>query len=555
MRLTLRNGVSALLLLAAIVRPAAAQHLSKRVTVSLLTGGVGGTVPFGERFTVIGKAPARIERATLLFSANCADTTRQDSVDTWIPDPRVGSDSFALRVPAVSANTYFCLWFRLHIKPDSGQQVRMQQRVADSVRTAFERASQAWPTGTATLLSFQRSLIRAVQSAVGDSVRFLPNSVFDTTWSSPPRLRQQTDSVLSMGGDTAAFLMMSLTGVTRQRATSLADALREAGIEEALRKRRRHLDSYRMASSSAEASLRRVFADPGVTVVPSLVRGNPALATLLCQAAPDIALLDLFRIGTSADQYLAFVAAGRLTLAATMTPAQVAVAVPDSLSPAQIAARRARLDSTTAQLVRLRTLVAQFSGASLVETALADVGEAVLQLRQVRDADNLLDVAIGTITAGPFVVPVTISNIGGLQARAKGYISADFGLAYSAPLGQMLAYAGANFYLRSVNRDVPLTGLFGRTRDRLSFNVGVVFTKVARAGEREGLLGDASVLAGAGYRTLDWLRVGAGAVLFRSNDPANPAGTDRVITGAWYLSLSLDQDLKDLVGGLLSLFK
>jgi len=113
-------------------------------------------------------------------------------------------------------------------------------------------------------------------------------------------------------------------------------------------------------------------------------------------------------------------------------------------------------------------------------------------------------------------------------------------------------YVGSNIYFRPVNRDAPLRSRGGFLR-RFSVNLGVSTNSVARSGRRTDLFGSQSVIAGAGYRLTDIFRVGAGAVVFRAEDP-NPLLSRKRLAVSPYAALSFDFSLAKTFKGIGNLF-
>jgi hypothetical protein len=75
-----------------------------------------------------------------------------------------------------------------------------------------------------------------------------------------------------------------------------------------------------------------------------------------------------------------------------------------------------------------------------------------------------------------------------------------------------------------------------------------------RVQTRDNLFGNQALLAGAGLRITDTIRLGAGALLFKEKDP-NPLITRFRVASTYYFSLSFDLNVaKAFKGGLGGLF-
>jgi hypothetical protein len=116
----------------------------------------------------------------------------------------------------------------------------------------------------------------------------------------------------------------------------------------------------------------------------------------------------------------------------------------------------------------------------------------------------------------------------------------------------VLPYFGANFYTRAVNRDVPLSVL-GGFRRRFSFLLGVTYSSVKEMdGDRvlrDDLFGSQALVAGAGLRLTDAARINGGVIVLQENSP-NPLIDDLRLTEEYFVSISFDWNIKNLLGKL-----
>jgi len=128
------------------------------------------------------------------------------------------------------------------------------------------------------------------------------------------------------------------------------------------------------------------------------------------------------------------------------------------------------------------------------------------------------------------------------------YISMDTGLLYGFALNEVLPYVGANFYLRPVNKDAPLSraGSFGH---RFALTAGVTLKSVAKTNVREDAFFNGALVLGAGFRISPSARASGGVLYFKEFDtnPSKPSARHPAV--AFYLGLSLDFDIaKALLG-------
>ncbi len=136
------------------------------------------------------------------------------------------------------------------------------------------------------------------------------------------------------------------------------------------------------------------------------------------------------------------------------------------------------------------------------------------------------------------------------STSANDYVSADAGLLYAGEISESVFYLGANFYLRPVNKRVPLSRRGGFTR-RFAFTLGITLQGIDDdVGTRDNLFHTQSVMMGAGYRLSQYIRAGTGLLLFRERDPETfPLSEDTRLTVTPYVSVSFDADVgKQLLG-------
>lgn len=148
---------------------------------------------------------------------------------------------------------------------------------------------------------------------------------------------------------------------------------------------------------------------------------------------------------------------------------------------------------------------------------------------------------------------------GDFATRAKRYISADVGFAVAPDAGEIFPYLGVNIYFRPINKEVPLKFLKKRKGNmegyrstmghRLSFMIGISVSSLEKEGERKNLFNKNALMVGAGYRIFDALRLGTGLLVFKSIPPA-PSNSSPKIDFTWFLSASLDWDIRKTLGGL-----
>src|SRR6185503_8879409 len=144
------------------------------------------------------------------------------------------------------------------------------------------------------------------------------------------------------------------------------------------------------------------------------------------------------------------------------------------------------------------------------------------------------------------------STLGNFTTSQKNYISLDAGLSWAPELEEVVPYLGTNIYFRPVNRNAPLSSLgnFRQTFSRrFSMTFGLTASSIAdessAGGTQTDLFGNQSLMLGAGLRVTDAMRLGAGAIVFKEDDPS-PLINEEKLNTSYYLSLSFDIDVVSL---------
>src|SRR5262249_45263602 len=146
------------------------------------------------------------------------------------------------------------------------------------------------------------------------------------------------------------------------------------------------------------------------------------------------------------------------------------------------------------------------------------------------------------------------------DTRARSYVSADVGVAWSRPIDSFFFYVGANFYFGPVNKKAPLRWSDpGNFRKRVALMAAIpinafdetqtVNTLSSSGVTLKGVLGDRPILLGAGLRLNDLVRASGGAVFFRVQNPNPLIATDRV-DYSWFVAFSIDWDLRGMFAAL-----
>lgn len=142
----------------------------------------------------------------------------------------------------------------------------------------------------------------------------------------------------------------------------------------------------------------------------------------------------------------------------------------------------------------------------------------------------------------------------GASTADNDYVSADIGMLYASSIGKTAAYIGANFYLRPVNKSVPLRQKGGLRR--LAFTVGMTLNSIEdRRGIRSDLYFNQALVLGAGYRISQYWRLSGGGLVFRERDPDSYPLTNKKRTAITpYMALAFDVDAGRHLKGIGGLF-
>jgi hypothetical protein len=155
--------------------------------------------------------------------------------------------------------------------------------------------------------------------------------------------------------------------------------------------------------------------------------------------------------------------------------------------------------------------------------------------------------------AAASVIVADGSTSGNFATQQRNYISADAGFVWAPELDELVPYLGTNLYFRPVNKNAPLATLggFGETfTRRFALTFALTASSISDDGDaagtmRDDLFASQSLLVGAGLRVTDSMRLGAGAIVFKRDDPS-PLIDDPELNFSYYLAFSFDMDVVSL---------
>jgi hypothetical protein len=408
----------------------------------------------------------------------------------------------------------------------------------------------------------------------------------DLTGAQLDQLRQGIEADL-------AQRLLAITGA--ERVESGLDELVRAVIEPQLRTRL--IQQGGLADPQAPQPTALATLQEQLKTALDAVRTDGALAKLLTlldqEAATNVVLRDLLARNYAAATALATATDAQATAMATgqdpaaPTPGATLASTRDSAAAGAAAQRYNAVDAAATDLAALIQKMTGPEAPPAVRAGLADADRAALAAliapggplaramdlsfalagqaqrlagslaereKAVADFAGQLQLALSKI----FLLDG--STTGNFETASNWYISADAGLTWSSGIDEVVPYVGTNIYLRPVNKNAPLRtlGSFRQTFSRrFAFTLGLTAQSIAdtrgagtTGATRDDLFGSQSLLVGAGLRLTDMIRVGAGALVFKQNDP-NPLIDSQTTGRALYFSISFDINVaRAFQGGL-----
>ena len=116
-----------------------------------------------------------------------------------------------------------------------------------------------------------------------------------------------------------------------------------------------------------------------------------------------------------------------------------------------------------------------------------------------------------------------------------------------------MPYLSTNIYFHPVNKNAPLSTLggFGKTFSRrFALTFALTASSISDDSEAAGMMRDdlfasQSLLVGAGLQVTDSMRLSAGAIVFKRDDPS-PLIDNPELNFSYYLTFSFDMDVVSL---------
>jgi len=536
------------------VLASAAEAQMKSVTVDLNTGAFSAGVPFDETFRLIGPADNLAQRVELVFGKldreQCGKQQQPRGICAGPPtfiDPvgplvwtrtSPGTASFAFTIPPLEPNTCYGFHIKQQLLP-LGEDDR--KKVREALSKEFRKnVTDRFKDGTLTkgeLTKIQNELQNSAETTVKS--QFLACIPADAVDLSNPVAVAARDKILK-ASDT--FEINDTKNIpNRQKEILRALCLIKPCVPST--------EAWAKGLSSELASL---LADPSILAPGALLAWNaplnparePHKTTTMSQVARALA--------ASTEVTRRGLIMGALKFAG---PNLENASEPDAQSIALLADF---LDVYTSDMFRKK------SGNTTEPVVTAAVASEVSAQAPVRDlADLMIEKATAKQTFDTTLLPDILANLvldRGFDLTASPtvitegknpYIGVDAGMGYAFNLDKPYVYVGANFYRVPINKDqkgVPYWGVEGLNK-RVSLLLGLA-TSIDGA---KNLVGPGTPMAGLGYRFSRYVKLSTGSIVFKQKDE-NPLIDKDHVKLEPFVSISIDTDLKALLGGVGKLF-
>lgn len=255
--------------------------------------------------------------------------------------------------------------------------------------------------------------------------------------------------------------------------------------------------------------------------------------------------------------------------------------LPKAVKPTEYVLRQANIKSSITSLNTVLEFIKKIQLMAVNSAVTADLAALIVQidtyqlglvdvsqnLRVIADAEAESAARLRRKLLGPNikVAAVGSSSVLSLVSESKLRIIPDFGFIllfdrrepFSKSFGpkDLSPYLGFNIGFRAIDKNIPWRMIRHKSlRHHLSFMSGLTLKSLEVTGRREDFFGKTNLLVGLGYRLNNYLRITTGSVLFKAVDP-NPFSDNRPVRASPFVGISLDVELKELFGGISTLFK
>lgn len=532
--------------LCALTLPVSAQM--KPVTVDLNTGALSPSVPFDERFRLLGSADTNAQTVTLTYgkldrascekqqkpSGTCAGVPaiEKPTTQTW-QRHAPGAANFAFIIEPLDANT--CYGFHISQSLSTASEddrKKIRESLSKSFRAALaEKFKQGQLTGT-------------VLTGIADTLDEKAKTLVQT------QLQACTDQRLIEAADVTAAQgsVVRLNTELTDAKTNIANR-RDEVLHALCLKAPCVASTSKLWESELRPALRELVIAPGTLSDPSLKTWAGALDPSI-EGFDKTTMAQVARaIGSSSFDELEGLISGTWKFASsTLVPT-------DTPSPQSIALLAAFMDAYTSNAFQKANVGTPVVDATTArdfrnEAPIRGLAAALAQeaaTKQLFDAAQLPDLLADIVLSRKYNVSATATAI---TDGKNPYVGVDAGIAYVFRLDKPAVYAGANLYAVPVNKDqkIPHGGIEGFLK-RTSLVLGLATTIDGTT----GWTGVGNPLIGVGYRVSRYMKFSGGIVGFKLKDPNLLIEKQRVKTEPFF-SISIDTDLKTLLGGFGKIF-
>lgn len=171
----------------------------------------------------------------------------------------------------------------------------------------------------------------------------------------------------------------------------------------------------------------------------------------------------------------------------------------------------------------------------------------------------LADMLADTYIRKSYLLPTSSVINMNIEARKNPYIGLDIGFGYAPWAHTALLHEGLNIYLAPINKDVPLSSLYGRERFLNMFSIFIGLSQKVTSSEVNDQYQDlfsglnSSFLAGVGIRFNRLMRLNAAALIYRRKD-LNPIISSSSVSITPCFTLAIDTEFAKLFSKIGTIF-
>jgi len=447
------------------------------------------------------------------------------STNSWTRVTGLAGEAFSIVIPALEPNRYYCLTFSIRRNLGADELKQFSPAAEKVIRAAFD------PPGTENGLTdtaadqLRRELASTIKSAAKPLVvDFKADTLFDTnvkfeqvrsrfSAAERPRLTGQRNVVLGQGNINRTVLRQQPQFAGWKGLATTDQFFRE--LQQAALK------------DENFAKLIEPF--------------QPAMKTVLSWQPADAARLLAGRPDNSAEPPVFDWSGTTIRNRGTAVRATIATLRDARDLVASFINRPGGTPQTNVSQNDLKALLAS------IDTTIGVLGSVQDELDQIaaavtereRGVTAFIEFVQVEATASSTLLATTVAEF---STRHAQYVSMDLGLGFVPAFDEAFTYIGLNLYLRPVNKQAPLKGW--QFKRRFALMGGMTLTgNLAKQNERFNLLGDRMLVAGAGLRFIDSMRIVGGGMFFHKDDP-NPIVTKKEWAWSPFMALSIDWDVR-----------